>query len=90
MRPPSKIAFFTIEHSPCADIVFELIDGIQAGPPAAELGISKYGVLDGLAGEELEAMLAAEPAFIASTNDGRSRRYLASLQRNPGSAILAT
>lgn len=73
MNRKPRLAFVTIGHSPRPDVTPEMIDEIMSGRPEDSVEFTEFGVLDGLEGAALDAMLAAgdEPVFATRANDGR-------------------
>lgn len=81
MPLPRHIAFVTIGATPRTDIVPEMVEEILAGRPAETLRVTEAGVLDGLEGDALSAILArdGEPAF--ATRDAKGREVAVSIER---------
>lgn len=81
MSPVSRIAFVTIGCTPRTDIVPEMVADILGDLPADSVEIREFGVLDGLHGAELDAMIAksAEPAF--ATRDRQGNEIAVSVER---------
>lgn len=67
---PARIAFVTIGQTPRTDIVPEMMAEIGAGDTVE---FAEFGVLDGLEGDALDAMLArdGELSFATRLKDGR-------------------
>ena len=72
MSTVRRIAFVTIGHSPRPDIVPEMVAEMLGDRSTETVEIGEFGILDGLGGADLKAMLAiaGEPQFATRDADG--------------------
>lgn len=72
MRARLSIGFVTIGFTPRNDIVPELVEELRAGKSCPEPDVHEYGALDGLADDELPAVLAGagEASFVTRGRRG--------------------